>query len=282
MIDDTRLPQRGARAIAEVFVAARRRASALAQYPGPLPASMDAAYEIQDRAIELWPDSVAGWKVGRIPAPWLERFGEERLVGPIFRHSIQQHSPATVLEFPVFEGGFAAVEAEFVYRLAQDAPRDKLAWTPDEAARVAGALHIGMEPASSPLATINELGPAVVVSDFGNNAGLIVGPEIANWRDRAPASLVCETLIEGRSVGKGGGTSIPGGPLAALAFALARCARRGKPLRAGDFVSTGAASGIHDIRIGQQAQLRFGDDGEILCRATRAQPVAAHAVRPGA
>jgi 2-keto-4-pentenoate hydratase len=273
MIDDSRARYE-ASAIAETFVAARLGARALPDYPGPLPASLDAAYRIQDRAIELWPDRVAGWKVGRIPPPWREKFGEERLVGPIFRRAIWQPRHAAAIEFPVFEGGFAAVEAEFVFRIGTDAPRDKLSWSPEEAAGVAGALHIGVEPASSPLASINELGPAVVVSDFGNNAGLIVGPEIANWRERAPASLVCETFIEGRSVGKGGGASIPGGPLAALAFALSRCARRGKPLRAGDFVSTGAASGIHDIRAGQGAQLRFGDDGEILCRATRARPVA--------
>ena len=52
-------------------------------------------------------------------------------------------------------------------------------WTDAEAADMVGALHIGVEPASSPLATINELGPAVVVSDFGNNAGLLLGPEVA-------------------------------------------------------------------------------------------------------
>jgi hypothetical protein len=31
----------------------------------------------QDRAIALWPDNVAGWKVGRIAPPWRERVGED-------------------------------------------------------------------------------------------------------------------------------------------------------------------------------------------------------------
>jgi 2-keto-4-pentenoate hydratase len=272
MVQHSSQPAPDPAAIAARFVAARLGATPLADYPGPLPEDLDQAYAVQDAAIALWPDAVGGWKVGRIPSPWRERLGEERLVGPIFRDSIRRSREGEVLECPLFEGGFAAVEAEFVFRLEVDAPPAKLAWTAGEARGIVASMHIGMEPASSPLESINRLGPAVVVSDFGNNAGLIVGPEILGWRERSDESLVCETFIDGQSVGRGGGTSIPGGPLSALAFALARCARRNRPLHAGDFVSTGAASGIHDVRPGQDARLSFGDDGEILCRAIRALP----------
>jgi len=272
MAQDEQQPLSSAAEIAARFVAARRAGSALPDYPGPLPTDLEQAYAIQEAAIALWPDAIGGWKVGRIPSPWRERYGEERLVGPIFRGAIRNSTAGEVVDWPMFAGGFAAVEAEFVVRLGADAPPDKTAWTVDEARAFAASLHIGMEPASSPLASINRLGPAVVVSDFGNNAGLLVGPEIARWRERTDESLVCQTFIEGQSVGRGGGASIPGGPLAALAFALGRCARRQRPLRAGDFVSTGAASGIHDILPGQSACLSFGNDGELRCRAVPALP----------
>ena len=72
-------------AIAEQFVRARLDATALPDFPGSIPATLNTAYAYQDRAIALWPDFVAGWKVGRIGEPWLERLGEDRLVGPIFR-----------------------------------------------------------------------------------------------------------------------------------------------------------------------------------------------------
>ena len=64
--------------------------------------------------------------------------------------------------------------------------------------------------------------------------------------------------------------SRPGGLRAAYAFALARSARRGRPLRRGDLIATGNATGIHDIAVGQQAVIRFEGHGEIACRAVAA------------
>ena len=260
------------RSVAERFVAARLSATPLAGYPGSVPADMDSAYRCQDEAIALWPDEIAGWKVGWIGADQQRVYHEERVVGPIFLSSVRSVQLEEEVEFPVYEGGFAAVEAEYIFRLAAAAPRGKLTWTDDEAAELVGSMHIGVEPASSPLATINDLGPAVVVSDFGNNAGLLVGPQVDDWRRRIADGMTCETFIEGRSVGRGGTARLPKGPLGALAFALMRNARRGRPLERGCLVSTGAASGIHDILPGQRASLVFTDVGTLRCRAVPALP----------
>jgi 2-keto-4-pentenoate hydratase len=253
-------------------VRARLAGASLPEFPGQLPASLEAAYGCQDAAIGLWPDRLQGWKVGRIVEPWLSRFGEDRLVGPIFAGSVQTARKGEVVEFPVFDGGFAAVEAEFIVRLGADAPASKTNWTAADAGSLVAALHVGVETAGSPLATINALGPGVVVSDFGNNAGLIVGPAIPNWGDFSPDQLTSETSIDGKRVGTGTAASVPGGPLAGLAFALNRCARRGLPLTAGQFVSTGATTGIHDIRIGQSSRVVFAGVAEIECRAIPARP----------
>ncbi len=263
-----------AQTLADRLVTARRQAQALPDYPGSIPPSLDAGYAVQDRAIALWGRPVVGWKVGRLPPDWEARLGEERLVGPIFEGAVQAAARGDVGQFAVIRGGFAAVEAEFVFRIGRDAPTDKLDYTPDEAADLADKLLVGVELAGSPLPLINVLGPAVVVSDFGNNAGLIVGPEIANWRNVDEATLRCETFIDGRSVGQGGAASISGGLRSALAFALSRCARRGYPLKAGTLITTGAATGIHDIVAGQHAVVRFGALGELHCDAVAAEAAA--------
>ncbi|MGH6909143.1 MAG: hypothetical protein ACREEG_03075 [Phenylobacterium sp.] len=50
------------------------------------------------------------------------------------------------------------------------------------------------------------------------------------------------------------------------------CAARGRPLKRGQLVTTGAASGIHDIEAGQTARITFGDLDEICCVAQPARP----------
>lgn len=258
--------------VARRFVRARLTAVSLPDFPGTVPGTLEVAYACQDAAIAQWPDEVQGWKVGRILEPWMGRLGADRLVGPIFTRGVWAARGTEVLDFPVFEGGFAAVEAEFIVRLGRDADPDRTQWTAAEAASLVGALHVGVETAGSPLATINELGPPVVISDFGNNAGLIVGPAITKWAELALDKLTSETFVEDRRVGTGSAASVPGGPLAGLAFALGCCARRGLPLKAGQLVSTGATTGIHDMRVAQSARVVFRGIGEIHCRAVRAQP----------
>ena len=58
----------------------------------------------------------------------------------------------------------------------------------------------------------------------------------------------------------------------AFAFALSRSARRGRPLKAGDLIATGNATGIHDILPGQQARIEFHGHGSIEALAVAASP----------
>jgi 2-keto-4-pentenoate hydratase len=257
--------------IARQFVTARLGAQKLAAFPGTIPPDLATGYRHQDAAIGLYPDEIAGWKIGRVGPEFEDRFGPGRIAGPIFAKAVRRADGTGPVPFPVFEGGFAAIEAEFVFALAKDAPTTKLTWSLDEARALVGDMHIGIETAGSPLATINALGPTVVVTDFGNNAGLILGPRVADWRDRADSNLACECFIEGKSVGKGAASDLPGGPMEALRFLLEHCAQRGRPLKAGLLISTGAATGIHDIAIGQRARVDFGVLGAIECVAAAAQ-----------
>jgi 2-keto-4-pentenoate hydratase len=263
-----------ARGAATELVKARRAAGWFEDYPGTPPPDLDAAYRCQDEAIGLWNDRIAGWKVGWIPEPLSEEFGAQRLVGPIFERSLKRANGAATIEVPVFARGFAAIEAEFVFQLAKDAPANVSDWTAETARRFVKGMYVGIEIASSPLQNINDFGPAVIASDFGNNAGLLIGPEIPDWQMRALDSLQCESRIDGTVVGRGTAASVGGGPLTALAFALRCNARRGRPLRAGDYVTTGAATGVHEIAIGQMAEAHFSGVGTLRCLIVPMTPVA--------
>ncbi|PPT17107.1 2-keto-4-pentenoate hydratase [Xanthomonas arboricola] len=256
--------------IAQRFVEARRAGASLPDFPGQIPDDLLTAYQVQDIAISQWDDQVVGWKVGYIAAERRDASGDERLLGPIFSHKLWNATGGTTA-FPIYEGGFGAVEAEYVLRLDADAPAEQTHFTPDQAAQLPATLFIGVEIASSPLATINKLGPRVVISDFGNNNGLILGPEVTDWLARDESALTAETLIDDQLVGTGGATTLPGGLRAAYAFALSRSALRGRPLKRGDLIATGNATGIHDIEVGQHALIRFAGIGDISCTAVSAK-----------
>jgi len=258
-----------ARDIAGVFVTARQEARALPGFPGDPPDTLTASYRVQDEAIALWPDEIAGWKIGKVQSHQVEALGAERLAGPIFKHLVWRANGAAV-DIPVFDNGFAAVEAEYVLRIAKDVPPEDTEWTREDAADLVAAMHVGVETAGSPLATINDLGATVVVSDFGNNHGLILGPEIPDWRAKLAAGLTCETFIDEQSVGAGKVGADD--PLDAFVFLLEHMARRGRTLHAGQLISTGAVTGVHDIRIGQRSRVSFNGSGDIFCSAVKAAP----------
>jgi len=258
--------------IASRFLDARRAAAGLDAYPGPYPESLEAAYAIQDAAIAAWGRPVVGWKVGRLTGELAERFGTDRLAGPIFRK--RSANPVAPVEMPVFDKGFAAGEAEFLLRIGATPPAGKTDFSPEEATDLIDAVHVGIEIASSPLGTINELGAIAVISDFGNNNGLVIGPEIENWRESGFERWEVTTLIDGEVVGTGrAATSFPGGAIGAARFLFALMARRGIRLEPGQWISSGAVTGVHPARPGQTVETLFDDRFSVACRFVAASPI---------
>lgn len=257
--------------IAGRFLSARRAAEGLAVYPGDFPSKLKEAYLIQDEAIAAWGKPVLGWKVGRISPPLSDRFGADRLAGPIFacETALQDgHEP----QMPVFAEGFAAGEAEFLLRIARPLPAGKERLTLEEAADLIEAVHVGIEIASSPLGSINELGPIAVISDFGNNNGMVIGAEVPEWRSSGFETWEVRTLIDGVEVGSGRASAFPHGAIGAARFLFELLAERGIPLERGQWISSGAVTGVHDAFPGQHVEARFGASYSVGCRITAAQP----------
>lgn len=251
---------------------ARRSAQALAAYPGTFPRGLAEAYRIQDLAIATMGQAIGGWKVGRIAPALAARYGAERLAGPIFADTILRAQPGAVAAGWVFAGGFAAAEAEFLFQIGSAPAPDKRHFTAVEVADLVARVHVGIEIASSPFSGINDLGPAVTISDFGNNNGLIIGPEVPNWRQGALFDQPVETHIDGREVGNGRGNDLPGGPLSSVLFLLEHLAARAIAVRPGDWISTGAITGVHEVRIGERVSAQFGSDLSVECMIEQARP----------
>lgn len=258
--------------IAVAFIEARRSGKAITTYPGDRPQNLEQAYEIQDYALSTWNREVGGWKVGKINPPDDAILGVNRLVGPIFTDVIfdiagrdalkERHSP---IEMPVFAGGFAAAEAEFMLRLAPIAEGEP-PQTNGEAMEFVDEIRIGIEVASSPYVGINTDGPCVTVSDHGNNAGLVLGPKVdkAAWPnlDQTQVSL----SIDGKVVGQATSATMLDGPFGAVRFLLNNLKQRGIEPKAGWWVSSGAITGVHETVKGSEVECFFVGFGSLKIR----------------
>lgn len=250
--------------IARAFVAARREARALTAYPGDRPSDLAQAYDIQDRAIAIDGRAVAGWKVGKINAPDDARLGSNRLSGPIFVDTVVEVPPDVFAPMPVFAGGFAAAEAEFLLHVAPG-------WNgilPSDDAGTRALLddvRLGVEIASSPYPGINADGSLVTISDFGNNAGLVIGAPLADWAAIDLCAIRVKTIIDDEVIGEATAATMLDGPYGAVRFLLANLQQRGFDVSGGLWVSTGAVTGVHPVTMGQHVRAVFGDHGEVLC-----------------
>jgi len=250
------------RDLAIAFTEARRAGRALPVYPGALPLDLPTAYAVQEAAIGLWTDTLVGWKVAGIAETWRPRYDAPRLAGPVFARNFRDARNGRV-ETPVIPGGFGAVEAEFVLRIGRDIPAEARPRTVEEVLPHVAAVHAGMEIAGSPLATLNDLGPGAVASDFGNNAGLVLGPEIADWDSRQPSDWTVRMRVGGAVVGEGSAARVAGGPIASLAFLAEHLGRRGRALPAGSWVLTGMTTGVHVVAPGARAEAEFDGVGTV-------------------
>ena len=247
--------------ISRRLVAARLAAEPMSDFPGQLPQTLDDAYAIQAASIARWPDDVAGWKIGMLSAADQDRFQSERLAGPIFRSAVQTIEPGSCTTLPIYVGGFAAVEAEFVIELGETVPPSENDYSDDDLIGLISSLYAGVEIASSPMASINQIGPMCVIPDFGNNAGLLLGPVISDWRSRSLESMTAKVTVDDEIVGDAGANAIAGGPLQALRFLIGVFGSRGMELPKGTLVSTGASTGIHDVVVSSTARVEFGSIG---------------------
>ncbi len=249
--------------IARQIATARRDACGLRDFPGTLPQTLEEAYYVQDRVIEANGRDIAGWKIGRIGEPYCDTLIDRRFSGPIFDGTVVHHRGG-VEHLPAIEGGIAFIEAELILKTnAEIGPGHLANPQPDELARHIDTISIGVEIAGTTLRNLPALGPIASICDSGTNVGLVVGEEIRNWRDVSLQEIPCAVTIDGNEVGTGDASNVPGGYLAAFAFLLDICARRGITLPEGTLISSGAITGVHPIGIGGTSRCDFGPFGQI-------------------
>jgi len=213
------------------------------------------------QGISDWDADLIGFKVGGIPEKWRTQFPANWIAGPMFSDQKYVAKSGDSIDVTVFEGGFAAYEAELVFVLKDLDKLDQPLETVEETHAFISRVHLGAEIASSPNLLVNELGPGSIISDLGNNAGVVLGPE-------APLSILddfskLEVVLTIDDVEIGRTTPNPGenGPMGALRFILNHfISLKGQiDLPENCLISSGAITGVHQSHAHTKSTIKFGD-----------------------
>jgi 2-oxo-3-hexenedioate decarboxylase/2-keto-4-pentenoate hydratase len=208
---------------------------------GLRPASEAEAYDMQDAVhaelMRAGLGPVVGHKIGcttavmqaflKIPNP---------CGGAVFERTVHA-SPATVPHGAFVRVG---VECEMVVRLARDLPPQAARYTRGSVADAVGACMAGMEIVDARYVDYTRLDTPTLIADDFFDAGCVLGAEVADWRALDLTAVVGVTRINGVEVGRGRGADVMGHPFEALAWIANLHSRRGRGLKAGEFVFTGS------------------------------------------
>ena len=214
--------------IADRLVAARRQGARIALAGADAPQDYEEGFAIQDEVVAALASPVIGWKVMQVPD------------GPVIFAPILQSgrvAPGGTWNVAGKEEP-AGIELEIAFRFGSDVAPGA---TPDQVLDAVAAAHVVFELCQSRIAEPGKQPRHVMLADCIANAGIVVGPEISDWRSQDLAARPGRLLVDGKVHIEGKSVD----PIAALQMLMPALAPRGKSLAAGQIVITGSLIGMN-------------------------------------
>ncbi len=206
--------------------------------PELLPADLDEAYRIrqafEDIETARGRGAVAGFKIG-LTTPIMQKLCgvDEPCYGAIFAGEVH-HGRA---ELPVGNYCRLGIETEIAVRLGEDLPQGG---DHDRVAASVESCMAAIELLEDLRHDYKRLSASAMVAGNVWNAGVVLGPPVADWRRLDLAQATARLTINGSEIGRGRGGDVMGNPLNALAWLANNRAAAGTPLKRGIIVMTGS------------------------------------------
>ncbi len=242
---------------------ARQSARAIS-LTGPLePKTIDDAYGVQ-ALLAKKAGGVAGWKIAGIVPAQRDKLGIDRPIAGAVLQGYRYQSPARL---PIAKYVLMIIEGEFDFMLGRDLPPRDKPYTQDEVADAVTALHPAIELVDS---RVGRSSPTLVkLADCFSNGGLVLGPAYKDWRKLYLLNHAVTIKIDGKVAATGKGSTVPGGPLAALVTMANNPPAWSGGLKAGQVVTTGAAALTEQLPPGpHEVVVEFGSLGEVKVSLT--------------
>lgn len=221
-----------------------------------VPPDLETAYRIQDETVAAL-GAVGAWKVTPMPETGTPA------CSPILAADI--YSDGVTLQRSDFAG--LAIEVEVAVTLRRDCPARPTAYTPAEMRNAIGSVHIALEVLSSRYANRRAVSQLAGFADLQSNGAIVLGAPLdvalLDELDRQTMSLRLDGTPSG-STTKGPGVD---NVTAALAWLAGHAATRGRGLKTGDVVITGARIGPSELvgRLAQASSSALGTVSATFC-----------------
>jgi 2-keto-4-pentenoate hydratase len=239
---------------AACFLEARRTGVLIDALPASCrPADAAEAHAIQDRTAAALDDEVVGWKVGAPSGGVVVRGGilSSRLL----------RSPASA---PLRLAPKFGIEPEIAFRLERDLPARDHDYGRDEIEDAVTAL-LAIEILDSRFAGFPDVPEFHLYADFVSNGGLVLGPDVAGWRDADLINLPVRVTVGGEVVADVIGGHPRQDPLIPV-IELVNQFRTEGGVGAGRVMTTGSYCGLRTGRAEVPIIAAFGDLGTVELR----------------
>lgn len=245
---------------ARILTTVRRRQQLIDDLPDDCrPKTLEDAYAIQDRLVELHGEDVGGWLVGCTNPEIQEQLGLREpyaarvLVSSLFKSPAKLHLPSTL---PV------VLEVEFAFTLSRDLPHRVTPYSEDEVAKAIRSAHPAIEVVLGHFVDWPSKDIYSLIADNGTDGPLVFGAGVSDWRSMDLREVAVTLSINGEIVRKGSGSRVMEGPLSVMTW-LANHVKRTPGLRAGHIINTGSCTPMYFAQYGDVAIADFGPLGTV-------------------
>ena len=192
------------------------------------PRTLEEAYAIQNRLVELLGEGISGWLVGCSNVEIQRQLGlNEPYAARVLASSLIK-SPAT-LWLPATLP--AILEVEFAFTLSQDLPHRATPYSHEEVAKAIRSVHPAIEAVLGHLRDWPSKDIYSVIADNGTDGALILGEGVTEWQWLDLASITTTLSVNGRLVREGAGSRVLAGPLSVMTWLANPRTSTGGPMR---------------------------------------------------
>jgi 2-keto-4-pentenoate hydratase len=231
-------------AAAVAILAEQHRNGGLIEALNVTPSSVEQAHAIQDRVAAALGEEAGGYKANAPP-------GEPPVRGLIATHRIFA-SPARLAARAFAHKG---VEGEIAFRFLHPLPAREAAYSRAEVVRAMVALA-AIEVVSGRFAEPQARPPLEQLADCLLNGALVLGPDLAQWKQLDIANLRVTAWVNGELVWQQTGGHPIGDPVG-VAVALVNLLRQQGGVKAGQVVTTGSCTRIRYLQPGDRFEVAF-------------------------